>query len=346
MSDIIFTLAGAEAAIPDCRKAQPEIFKQYYPRDYRQPPGYYRPDTLPIAAMEAMFQLRKDQDQQEGRTVPNSEEGAMVAGLFLALEREGVPTYFAAEEFLRAMVRTSPPDSVLIEDIQWPRPSFLVMLPKAFSLEYFGFHCSLLTAAFIERDAKYRVTHKSRNIQVPQFEVQGAANRPVLLTGCKAYYAHGDSIGIISDITPIAPETTVSDYISRFKDIAIHNVDGGPTTHQFVETAVKMMTSLVINLLLFLQEVPDVFEEQRVITPALTRGKGKTKEVVRPTLWEPKWIGREYRQPTARTAPGGGHHASPETHWRDGHWHTFLCGKGRTERKLVWIKPILVNKPE
>lgn len=345
-----FTLTGAEAHIAQIRRTNPEIWRQYYPRTYRQPPGYYRPDTLPLAAMEAFFQMNKDRNRSvdaKGRQVPSAEEGAMVGGMFLSLEREGVPTYFAAEPFLQAMIRTNPPDNVLITDIQWPRSAFMVILPRAFSLEYFGFHCTLLTTAYIEQDARYRTVHNSRTVDIPRFEVQGAKNFPVMLTGCKAYDPFDQSIGLLSDMTPIGPDTKVSDYIGRTKETALFNVPASSiVTEKFVLQAIRLMNSLVINLLLFMQEVPDVFEEQRVIIPGLTRGKGKTKEVVRPTLWEPKWIGREYRQPTARTTPGGGHHASPETHWRDGHWHTFLCGKGRTERKLVWIKPILVNKPE
>jgi len=30
-------------------------------------------------------------------------------------------------------------------------------------------------------------------------------------------------------------------------------------------------------------------------------------------------------------------------HWRKGHWHTTVCGTGRTERRLKWFQPVYVN---
>ena len=35
--------------------------------------------------------------------------------------------------------------------------------------------------------------------------------------------------------------------------------------------------------------------------------------------------------------------ARPRAHVRNAHWHTFLAGHGRTERKLKWLPPIPVN---
>ena len=34
----------------------------------------------------------------------------------------------------------------------------------------------------------------------------------------------------------------------------------------------------------------------------------------------------------------------PRMHWRKAHWHTFCCGKGRNERRIKFIAPILVNE--
>lgn len=39
-------------------------------------------------------------------------------------------------------------------------------------------------------------------------------------------------------------------------------------------------------------------------------------------------------------------HASPRSHIRKGHWHTYLCGPGRTERKVVWVKDCKVGKQD
>lgn len=41
---------------------------------------------------------------------------------------------------------------------------------------------------------------------------------------------------------------------------------------------------------------------------------------------------------------GGHHHASPETHWRRGHWRMQAHGEGRALRRLTWVRPCLVNR--
>jgi hypothetical protein len=42
-------------------------------------------------------------------------------------------------------------------------------------------------------------------------------------------------------------------------------------------------------------------------------------------------------------AAATGTHASPRPHIRRAHWHTYLVGAGRTDRRLKWIPPIPIN---
>jgi hypothetical protein len=44
--------------------------------------------------------------------------------------------------------------------------------------------------------------------------------------------------------------------------------------------------------------------------------------------------------------PTSGAKASPRSHIRQAHWHTYLVGPGRAERKLRWLHPMLVNAAE
>ena len=50
-------------------------------------------------------------------------------------------------------------------------------------------------------------------------------------------------------------------------------------------------------------------------------------------------FGEEIRQ--ASVEIGGSRTVKP--HIRRAHWHVFLCGKGRTEKKIRWIKPVFVH---
>jgi hypothetical protein len=58
-------------------------------------------------------------------------------------------------------------------------------------------------------------------------------------------------------------------------------------------------------------------------------------------IWRPNLIGRKYAtriDPNAET----GTHASPRMHWRRGHFRYQPFGIGRTERKVIWIEPMLI----
>jgi hypothetical protein len=59
---------------------------------------------------------------------------------------------------------------------------------------------------------------------------------------------------------------------------------------------------------------PIVFEDNRPETPPKKKRDGKTTT-----------------------------HASPEPHWRQGHWHTILFGEGKNQSEKRWFRPIWVS---
>lgn len=100
--------------------------------------------------------------------------------------------------------------------------------------------------------------------------------------------------------------------------------------------------SIALQALMALSYIPELITDE---TPPKPRKPGqKTKgEKFR----SPRWIGKDFtrtKRLTANTAPG--HHSSPITHWRRGHWRLQACGEGRLKRVPTWIKPILVNKAD
>lgn len=56
-------------------------------------------------------------------------------------------------------------------------------------------------------------------------------------------------------------------------------------------------------------------------------------------------IGAALRRGSAETVSGdtSGTHASPRPHIRRAHWHTYLVGTGRSEKRVKWLPPIPVN---
>ncbi|MGV8829950.1 MAG: hypothetical protein ACWA6U_16710 [Breznakibacter sp.] len=53
------------------------------------------------------------------------------------------------------------------------------------------------------------------------------------------------------------------------------------------------------------------------------------------------YVGNTYRKSYKEIGPGS-NETSP--HWRRGHWRNQRFGEKLTERKLIWIKPVIVNK--
>lgn len=113
----------------------------------------------------------------------------------------------------------------------------------------------------------------------------------------------------------------------------------------------------IVSLLLYLcseaAEVRDARGSDRLPRyqrPVQTRRGAKWIPPNAPTTWEVGWrIGAALREAHARerAAPGDGAHASPRTHLRRAHWHTYIMGPKsdatKQRRDLRWLHPILVG---
>ena len=110
---------------------------------------------------------------------------------------------------------------------------------------------------------------------------------------------------------------------------------------QHPDTAlVHRFTDLVFQLLLVMATQPQLVSEAAPKTRRSAQGFGKAYD----KFLNPIWIGRNYAH--SSTSPANvpqGSHASPQTHWRRGHWRRVAIGPGRAQRKWNWIQPTLVN---
>lgn len=109
---------------------------------------------------------------------------------------------------------------------------------------------------------------------------------------------------------------------------------------------VRRITRVVLNTCLALTHYPT-----RLRSPQAPcqwpRAKRRAWEATAPKVVDfidqnIKWYDEE-NTPSQRGEAGDGHHARPVAHWRRGHWRRQVHGAGRAERKLVFIRPILVN---
>jgi len=115
---------------------------------------------------------------------------------------------------------------------------------------------------------------------------------------------------------------------------------------------IQRIRNLVVNLLLALEYSPALLSD--VVDRETTSKQGFGKPLAQPSkriasasvrnTQYPRWLGKNYQPPMSLTATMGSH-ASPQSHWRRGHWRILESGEGRRwkESKRIWIEPILVN---
>jgi hypothetical protein len=106
----------------------------------------------------------------------------------------------------------------------------------------------------------------------------------------------------------------------------------------------------IISLALYLCSVaPDVMDERGAPgMPARPQSRKKDGTIIAASAPKSWVIGSRIGQALRKAAAGeraetGLTHASPRTHVRRAHWHTYLVGTGRASRKLRWLHPILVS---
>lgn len=104
----------------------------------------------------------------------------------------------------------------------------------------------------------------------------------------------------------------------------------------------KVMRIAINSLLVHLYE-PELITTDPIPKPSSGTGFGGSpgKSPLGPT-----WIGKGFRYQREKTnAPGGQEQSrgNVRAHWRRGHWHTVLHGKGRQERRVQWFKPVFVG---
>lgn len=107
----------------------------------------------------------------------------------------------------------------------------------------------------------------------------------------------------------------------------------------------RHILKFVINVLLYLSAINSEVRPVGHHPKRLGRIKDRPKEVAVYSVGEK--TGYRIRQlkkyASEHVEPRGGHHRSPVMHVRRAHWHTFAYGHGRTERRVKWLPPIIVN---
>jgi hypothetical protein len=100
------------------------------------------------------------------------------------------------------------------------------------------------------------------------------------------------------------------------------------------------ITRIAINSLLVHLYEPELITADKSTT---TKGTGFSSGKKQPL--PVTWIGKTFRRQSQKRETNQDPKSHVRSHWRRGHWHTVLFGKGRQERRVQWFRPVFVNPP-
>src|ERR1044071_146693 len=130
MSDPLWSpiqLASLNEMIELAHERYPRAMKACVPRRYLPPPGYLNPRYWGGVMMSHL--LANSHDIQ----VMTKSSASIQMATWQLIKAE-VPTYFVAEDYIRAVAATDTPDC-LLADLRWPLETMLLALPVSFRSE-------------------------------------------------------------------------------------------------------------------------------------------------------------------------------------------------------------------
>jgi len=284
-----------------------------FPNQYRRVDGYTSHD---LAWKAAFVWLDLKAEEMAGRVTLNDEQIEKALNLMCASISwllHGCATYHVGINLLPALKATeNPPNLNSLLGSPWPRNGLMFLLPDS----------ELLTG------------NNTRPEQLVDW---------ILLTRTEP----GDHPRILSLIGGI-PNEPIKEPPQTAYRLFVHYGDGKisyvPWTLSMGLPPAEVLDGcaidpqvfrLSLNLLTVLSARAELVESHQPLKPM--HGDGINEK-----LWEPRWIGKNYRITRARR--GGGTHASPRLHIRNGHWRMQPCGpRADGLRRLRWIEPCLVD---
>jgi hypothetical protein len=255
--------------------------------------------------------------------------------MFRELVAKRMPLLFPAPELLEAARHSTFADDIDWTTMQLPFETAVFVLPRFALMHPKDGECAFIVYGRI-RKGEIKVLPGFRGASSPSDRfgivamcpdgpngpvwydsVLNASHRTTLKLGNLFYTGPGEE----------SPELPVS----RMLDEALDKENDG----EFLEE----LGTIVFGLLLAITARPELVTPARMVKRVGPVHGKDTKE-----FWEPNIIGRDYH--VRRHLPKGGTHASPRLHWRRGHFRRQPCGPGFSERKTIWLEPVLVGAGE
>ena len=298
----------------------PDVAKLFAPRRYVPPQGYANPrDYAPLGAVIC------------GCTGLPAAAKAMVDCRVNAfnLVRYQVPTYFVRHDFGAAVMATEPPDTLTVEDLVWPMPAMLFVIPESLSLAVFKRFIPFISVSRLPVGECHPPEELAAAIPAMKKVVYSKASGGVVM---HAVLVHGeqpvDYSMAASDEKPLVDAMHDTRFAEDYYDdkVALVTKQLNLTEAEDV-TIINKCTSLAFGLLLAMSARREMVEIGALARPE--KRQGFSGVLLKDALWHPNFVGRNYR--VQRGEPAGGHYRNQ------------FFGKNRAGRRLIWVEPMMVN---
>lgn len=296
------------------KEKYPEVWSKHYPRRIIPPTGFTNPTAYAMLAAGseiAVIEKRLGVNDVYARIITAHDRASKFK----------MPMFFVDEAFCQDIAKTEPMEDLKISELNMPLDSMIVALPHEFSAEHFGrvvhfIGCHSILAG------EYRIHNLSIDVQRDGTLFYALVDDDNLIACEYVGLTYKDeNVGDMMKKEFVA-NTEVKSSISREDDKVI----------------MDKIQVFMTNILTALTAEPKWIETE----PAMSRpNKIKNGRIVKEALWNPNFIGRHYG--AQREARNGQAHSSPHIHWRIGHMRRQRYGEGRTQVRVIWIKPVLVG---
>lgn len=297
------------------------------PRRISPPNGYPSPKhwwaQAALKTLSDHSELRKTLSEVTGRD-GHSEERERDIHMFsltaARLRTLQAPTFFLSQELMDALDRTDVEKTMPMEEMMWPHESMLFVIPNArrfAEAEGIAGKSSHITTFTVTR-----VDHAQHG---KSYIVTSVDNEGMTC------YSHYPCKGTYSEQIEEHGDKFIMDCPTEFyqKEMGMR-ID--PDRIEADRRQIHETTRLAWKVLCAMNAVNEtVAVGGSVVRPARSKG-GRAV----PALWSPVILDLSEK---SSSTDGGGSGIGVRLHWRRGHFRRQAHGAGRSQRKVMWIKP-------
>jgi hypothetical protein len=318
------------------KQDEPAYAKRIEPRRYTPQQGFPRPEWVPASCMAMCMAIDlhySDRAQQTGYIA------------FRHAYDYGMQQFYVKHDLLEALARTDPPADLRIEEVEFPFPAFFLILPESFTQHYWGCKIHYVVVSRMPKGKHLPPRPEAKFYQgvgeAPDDFLSIYISAEMPQSGFVNYYRTGKGHQQVTEVA----EGEMAYYGEWLRaDLEAFGHKCNPQIVPEDQEIVRRVYGMVVKLGLLTMSSPEL------LTPDVRTRSAKIKQgrIVRHELWDPKWLGKNYRivHPTGQPAAPGTH-ASPIMHWRRGHFRRQHFGpKDLNQTKMIRVDATIVNAPK